>query len=94
MGKRVDALWRLWALIWQATFGYLALGIIAIVALLWMIVDVAWQLVTGRDGLSSMSTVAMQVENAFDWTAGQTVFALTGGGDGWFYWTWMSGPGR
>ena len=88
MGKRVDALWRILALLYQGTIGYLALSIIALVALVWMIIDVIWQLIFGSDGLSAGSSIAMQVEMAFDWNVGQTVFALTGGGDGRFRWFW------
>ncbi len=89
MGERADALWRVLALVWQATLGYVALGIVGIIAIVWMVLDVIWQLITGRDGLDANSTIASQVEMAFEWSVGQTVFALTGGGDGSFRWFWM-----
>ncbi len=88
MGERVDALWRVLALVWQGTLGYVALAIVGIIAFIWMVLDVLWQLITGRDGLDSQSAIAMQVEQAFEWSVGQTVFALTGGGDGQFRWFW------
>jgi len=88
MGKRTDALVRVWTLLYQSFIGYLLLSVVGIVALVWMIVDVIWQLIVGSDGLSAGSGLAMQVEMAFDWSVNQTVYALTGGGDGSFRWFW------
>ena len=90
MGKRVDALWRIWALVWQATIGYLALIIISTVALIWMVIDLLWQLILGTDALDSNSTMATHVSDAFYWSVGQTIFSITGGGDGSFRWFWTS----
>lgn len=88
MGKRRDALLRVWTLLYQATVGYLAALVIGVIALVWMVVDVIWQLIFGSDGLSSSSMLAMQVSDSFEWAAGQTVYAVTGGGDGEFRWFW------
>jgi hypothetical protein len=90
MGARKDAIMRVWALIWQATVGYVAVTVMGIVGIVWMILDVAWQLITGRDGLGSSSQVAGHIGDAFQWTASQTVFAVTGGGDGRFRWFWTT----
>ncbi len=81
---------RIWALIWQATVGYAAAVVIGILAIVWMLLDVGWQLITNKDGLSSGSSLADHIGDAFEWTAGQSVYAVTGGGDGRFRWFWTS----
>lgn len=90
MGERVEALWRILALVWQGTVGYIAIAIVGIVAMIWMVLDLIWQLITGRDDLKANSMIATQVEMAFEWSVGQTIFAFTGGGDGSFRWSWTS----
>ena len=80
MGKRGDALWRIAALIDQAVLGYILAFIVGIVGLVWMVVDILWQLIAGSDGLSSSSTPAMWVDRFFSWSYEQTVFAITGKG--------------
>jgi hypothetical protein len=84
MGKRMDALWRILAFIWITLVGYVAGTIILLVAIVWGIIDISWQLIVGTDGLDAMSTPAQIVENTLNWVAGQNIYALTGGGDGEF----------
>jgi len=81
MGMRVDALLRVVALLWVYTVGALIASVVGFIGLLWMLVDVVWQLITGSDGLSSTSTPANWVKGTFMWIAGQTNYALTGSGD-------------
>ena len=81
MGMRVDALLRVVALLWVYTVGALIASVVGFIGLLWMLVDVIWQLITGSDGLSSTSTPANWVKGTFMWIAGQTNYALTGSGD-------------
>lgn len=81
MGMRVDALLRVVALLWVYTVGALISTVVFFVGLLWMVVDVIWQLIAGTDGLSSTSTPASWVKGTFMWIAGQTNYALTGSGD-------------
>lgn len=88
MSKRTDALWRVWALIWQTLMGYIVSIVIGIVAIVWMLIDIIWQLIAGSDGLDSNSTIATHVGDAVRWSAGQTIYAVTGGGDGEFRWFW------
>jgi len=81
MGMRVDALLRVFALLWVYTVGALISTVVFFIGLLWMIADVVWQLIVGSDGLSSTSTPANWVKGTFMWIAGQTNYALTGSGD-------------
>jgi len=84
MGQRKEALWRIVALLWQATVGYVLAVVIAIVGMLWMVVDIIWQLVTGRNDLSETSTPAQWVSRTLEWNVGQSIYSITGGGDGKF----------
>ncbi len=84
MGQRKEALWRVIALVWQGVIGFFAGSAIALVAVVWMVFDVIWQFLTGRDGLSAMSTPAEWVSRTLEWIAGQLIYAFTGGGDGEF----------
>lgn len=90
MAYRREAVMRIWALIWQVTVGYVAAAVIGFVAIAWMVLDVIWQLITGKEGLDSGSSIAGHIDNAFEWTASQTVYAVTGGGDGEFRWFWTT----
>jgi len=63
---------------------------VASIALVFGVLDVLWQLITGRDGLSSSGAVGNHIGEAFSWSAGQTVYSFTGGGDGSFRWFWTS----
>ena len=84
MSQRTEALWRIWTIIWMAVIGYVLMFVISIVALVWMILDILWQLITGRDDLSTDRAPARAVDATLSWSVGQTIFALTGGGDkGW-----------
>jgi len=88
MSKRTEALWRIWAFVWQGTIGYLALIVMGTIAFVFGVIDVLWQLLAGSDGLSESGTVGSHIGEAFSWSVGQTVYALTGGGDGSFRWFW------
>ncbi len=85
---RAQALWRIIALVWQATVGYIVVVLVSLLAVVWMLLDIVWQLVAGSEGLDENGRAGMLVSSAFKWAYGQTVFALTGGGDGWFRWWW------
>lgn len=80
MGMRVDALKRVFSLLWVYTVGGLITTVVFFIGLLWMIVDVVWQLIVGSDGLSATSMPAQWVKGTFMWIAGQTNYALTGSG--------------
>ncbi|UTF52752.1 hypothetical protein [Natronosalvus rutilus] len=82
MSMRKQAIVRLWALIWQFTVGYVLTIVVMIVGNIWMVIDLLWQLLLGSEGLSSGSSVGSYIESFWMWSAGQTVFAMTGGGDG------------
>ncbi|WP_153952738.1 hypothetical protein [Halosegnis longus] len=85
---RAQALWRIIALVWQATVGYIVVVLVGLVALVWMLLDIIWQLLLGSEGLDEDGRAGMLVSSAFSWAIGQTIFALTGGGDEWFRWWW------
>ena len=81
MGMRVDALKRILSLLWVYTIGGLITTVVFAVGLLWMLVDIIWQLIVGSDGLSATSMPSQWVKGTFMWIAGQTNYALTGSGD-------------
>jgi len=81
MGMRVDALKRVFSLLWVYTVGGVITTVVFVIGLLWMLVDVVWQLIVGSDGLSATSTPAQWVKGTFMWVAGQTNYALTGSGN-------------
>ena len=83
--QRSQVGWRLLALIWQATIGYLLAVVVGTIALVWAILDLIWQLLTNRNDLSEDSTPAQWASRTVGWSADQTVFFLTGGGSGSFY---------
>lgn len=82
MSQRKQALGRLWALLWQFTVGYVIAIVIGVIGTVWATVDLVWQLLSGRNDLSEGSTPAQWVSRALMWSAGQTIYGLTGGGDG------------
>jgi hypothetical protein len=86
MSKRMEALWRIWAFVWSIPASFVA-TIVGFVGLIWGIADVAWQLVTGGDGLSESNRAAEFVIDVLYWPIDLVVFAYTG--DGEFAWTWM-----
>lgn len=53
MAKRVEALWRLvLGILWYIAM-LLVMPVLALLALVYFVVDVLWQLVTGGEGLPS-----------------------------------------
>ena len=81
MSQRRQALGRIWAFLWIAVIGYVLTLIVSIIAMIWAPVDIIWQLITGRDDLSTDRAPARAISATFSWSVGQTVYALTGGGD-------------
>jgi hypothetical protein len=80
-GMRMDALLRVFALLW-AWFAGAILGSIAFfVGILWMVPDVLWQLVTGREGLDAGGRLASWLQGIVQWGAMQTNYALFGDGE-------------
>jgi len=78
----MQALGRLWTFAWQAVVGYALFIVISIVATIWGLVDIVWQLVTGWNTFSENSTPARWVSITFEWAVGQTLYGLLGAGDG------------
>lgn len=84
MGQRMDAGERVITLVYQWIIGLWVAGIVTIVGMIWMVIDVLWQAILGTEGLSSSSRPAQVVAGVLQWTGGQFLYALTGGGDGGF----------
>lgn len=84
MGMRKDALWRVVAFLWAIVAGLVA-GIVLTVGLFVGLIDIAWQLVLGRDGLSSDSRIMDFIKRVAWWPVNLEVYALTG--DGEMQWT-------
>lgn len=81
MGARMEAVWRILGLVWLATIGGLVLIIAGLAGLLWMVVDVIWQLITGRDGPPGRSSAAMRfLKRLWGWGNGQLNYVLFGEG--------------
>lgn len=78
---RKQALWRLWAILWQVSVGYVISIVIGIVGLVFAVIDLLVELVANRDGLRSSSTPAKWVHNALKWSFEQTSYSLTGKGE-------------
>lgn len=81
MGNRFDALKRVFAFLWVWIVGSILLLIVGIVGFIWGLIDVIWQGVTGRDGLSEESTPAMWISGIYVWHAEQQSYATTGTGE-------------
>lgn len=87
LGKnREQAFWRLVALLWQATAGYVLTIGFSILGFGFAVVDLLLQSIFNWDGLSEDGWIGSMIESFWDWTLGQTVFFLTGGGDKRFRW--------
>lgn len=80
-GLRMDALLRVFALIWAWFFGAILGSIAFTIGLLWMVLDVLWQLITGREGLSASGMLASWLQGIVQWGAMQTNYALFGDGE-------------
>lgn len=80
MSKRMDAIWRVIALLWVGLIGYIGGTIFGIIAIIWMILDVLWQFIAGSDGLSSSGTVGSWLRGYIGWTADMSAYAITGAG--------------
>lgn len=86
MGNRMEALVRVWALIWVSIIGYFGGIVFGAVAMVFMVLDVLWQAITGRDGLDPNGRVGSAIVDFYEWVVGQSLFALVGAGDGEFCW--------
>ena len=81
MSERRQALGRIWTLLWIAVVGYVLTVIVMIIAAIWAILDIAWQLISGRNTFSEDRSPARLTRATVKWAAGQTVYGLTGAGD-------------
>jgi hypothetical protein len=86
MGQRKQAVWRILALLYGTTVASLISTVVLIVGFVWGIVDILWQLLSGRNDLSETSKPATIVEATLMWNVSLLVFALTGGGPGRLEW--------
>ncbi|QCW05229.1 hypothetical protein [Natrinema pallidum] len=80
MGQRSQALWRIVAFVYGITVAALISGIVSIVALAWGVVDIFWQLLTGRNDLSEDSRPATIVTETLQWNLDLTIYAFVGKG--------------
>ena len=80
--QRTQSLSRTWTFIWAIFIGSLIVQVVAVVAVVWGLVDVLWQFLTNRNDLDERSTPARLVSATINWWAGQFVYAVTGGGQG------------
>ena len=86
MGQRAEAVWRILAAIYAFTVASILTTIVFVIGAIWGIVDVIWQLISGRNDLSENSTPATIVGGTFRWQIEMLIFALTGGGPGRLEW--------
>lgn len=80
-GMRMDALVRVFALLWAWVVGAILGSIAFFVGLVWMVIDVVWQLITGREGLDAGGMLASWLQGIVQWGAMQTNYALFGDGE-------------
>jgi hypothetical protein len=80
-GMRMDALVRVFALVWAWVVGGILGSIAFLVGLGWMVIDVVWQLITGREGLDAGGMLASWLQGIVQWGAMQTNYALFGDGE-------------
>jgi len=90
MGQRAQAAWRFLAFLYAITIASLVTGVVAFIGFLWMIVDVIWQLISGKNTLSEKSMPARVVQGTLEWNVKMLSFALTGGEPMRLEWTPMS----
>ncbi|SDJ33060.1 hypothetical protein SAMN05216226_102160 [Halovenus aranensis] len=90
MAQRSQALWRILALLYGMTIAAFISGIVTLVGFIWMLVDIPWQLITGRNDLSEDSGPASLVSTTILWNTEMLIFSLTGGGPKRLVWL----PGR
>lgn len=82
MGNRTEAVWRVLGLVYFVVIGWIVLTIAGIAAIIWMVVDVLMQLVTGREGWSgSTSGAGGFLKRIWDWGHGQLNWVLFGSGE-------------
>jgi hypothetical protein len=81
MGMRMDALWRVFQLIWVALIGYVLGAIFGVIGIVFMIIDVIWQMILGTEGLDPNGSVGSWLRGYIKWTERQTVYAITGAGN-------------
>jgi hypothetical protein len=85
--QRMEALSRLWTLLYQAVIGYVLGIVVGLIALVWTPIDLIWQALSNRDDLSADSLPARWSRRILGWNVDQTSYGLFGGGSGEFYWT-------
>lgn len=78
MGQRGQALWRIWAFIWSITVGAILVGVIGLIGIIWGVIDVLWQLISGKNTLNENSRPATIVYETLMWDIHLLVFALLG----------------
>lgn len=84
MSQRMEGGWRALTILWQGSVGWVLASVVGFVGAFWMIVDIIWQIATGRNDLNEQSQPAQFISDTISWNAGQVTFAITGGGDGEF----------
>lgn len=77
----MDALMRVFALLWQAVVGWVVSLALAFIAIPLMVLDVLWQLITGMEGFAPDGTAFGWVQRSIMWNAGQANYAITGSGE-------------
>jgi len=81
MGARKDALYRLLGLVYLVTIGWIVISIASIAALLWMGIDVTFQLLLGREGPPNQTSATTRfLKRLWEWGRGQMDYVLFGKG--------------
>ena len=83
-GRRMDALWRVFAFLYSMFVASLIAGVVALVGIVWGVIDVLWQFLLNSEGLSEDSRPAKIVVDTLDWKVDLYTYSLTGKGD--FMW--------
>lgn len=80
MGQRSQALWRILAFLYAITVAAVISGVVGFVAFIWGVIDIAWQLISGRNDLSENSRPAKIVVSTLQWNLDLTIYAFVGKG--------------
>lgn len=77
----MEAVWRLLGLLYLVTIWPIVMTVGGLAALVWMVIDVVLQLVTGGSGLSGGSGIMAWPRRLYEYGYDQAVWVLFGSGD-------------
>lgn len=83
-GRRMDALWRLWAFLYMLFIASIVAGLATLAGIVWGLIDIVWQFFLDSEGLSEESRGAALIVDTLSWNHELLLYSLTGKGE--FMW--------